>query len=135
MNGATGVEQAVPGTEISSLVQRIRDFGIIVFSVLECHHTEKEDCRRMCRPIDDHKEEKAMISNIPMRLEKGENMLGRDLNCKERGKLLRSSQDKMSRLNDHDLQKRIQIGGCLREVKRDIRQNLKEATCTWIWKM
>ena len=89
----------------------------------------------MCRPIDDHKEEKAMISNTPMRLEKGENMLGRDLNCKERGKLLRSSQDKMSRLNDHDLQKRIHIGGCLKEVKRDIRQNLKEATCTWIWKM
>ena len=89
----------------------------------------------MCRPIDDHKEEKAMISNTPMRLEKGENMLGRDLNCKERGKLLRSSQNKMSRLYDHDLQKRTHIGGCLREVKRDIRQNLKEATCTWIGKM
>ena len=71
----------------------------------------------MCRPIGEPREDKVdtVLSTCPMRLEKG----NRDLNRKERGRLLILSEDKMKQLTEHDLQKRIHIFGCIKEVRRE----------------
>ena len=84
----------------------------------------------MCRPIHEAREDK-VDPLVPMRIEKGK----RDLNGKERGRLLRLSEDKMKQLTEHDLQKRIQIFGCIKEVKKDICQKQSKPMCSWMWRL
>ena len=91
----------------------------------------------MCRPIDERREDKTdvVLSSCPIRLEKGKDVVERDLNSKERGRLLRLSEAKMTQLTEHDLQKRIQIVGCIKEVKRDICQKERKPMCSWMWRL
>ena len=84
----------------------------------------------MCRPIHEAREDK-VDPLVPMRIEKGK----RDLNGKERGRLLRLSEDKMKQLTEHDLQKRIQIFGCIKEVKKDICLKQSKPMCSWMWRL
>ena len=92
----------------------------------------------MCRPIHERREDKTdvVLSSCPVRLEKGkQHGTDRDLNSKERGRLLRLSEAKMKQLTEHDLQKRIQIFGCIKEVKREEGKIEKKPMCSWMWRL
>merc|ERR1712130_92002 len=106
-------------------------------SVAQLLHCEGRLEYKMCRPIHERREDKTdvVLSGCPVRLEKGKQISDRDLNSKERGRFLRLSEAKMKQLTEHDLQKRIQIFSCIKEVKRDEGKKERKPMCSWMWRL